>query len=150
MTGDERSDEREQGVETGGEIDVHVGEDVGLRRRPDGGQGPAAALLVEVDHPDVGEPGGQPGRDLEGRIRAAVVGDRDPGGEGERRGEVVVEAFDAPGQGACLVVDGHGDVEDGRRAAACEPGRIRRLVDEPTGVGAEVAAGTHHVLAVRS
>ncbi len=54
VAGDQRGDEGEEGLEPGREVDVHVGEDVGVAARPDPAQGPAAALLGEADVGDRG------------------------------------------------------------------------------------------------
>ena len=46
-------DQRQQGLEVGGEVDVHVGDHGGVAGAPHLPQGPAPALLVEVDGADV-------------------------------------------------------------------------------------------------
>src|SRR5207253_7250720 len=91
VAGDEWSDQREQGVEVGREVDVHVGDHGGVTRQPGVGQGPAATLLVEVDGPDAGQLGFQPAGYRPGVVGACVVRDRDSGGEGQTRLDVGVE-----------------------------------------------------------
>ena len=113
VPGDQRGHQREQGVEVGGQVDVHVREHRRVRRRPHRAQRPPATLLVEVDDGDLGELVGQRVGDGERRVGTRVVGDRDPERVGQRVREVPVQAPDARAQVALLVEHGDDDVEDG-------------------------------------
>ena len=111
VPGDQRRDQREQRVEVGREVDVHVGEHRRVRGRPHRAQGPAPALLVEVDHRDLVVLRRQGLRDGEGAVGRGVVGDGDAEAVGERLGEVRVETLYARARG---------------RAPRCRRGRRRR------------------------
>jgi hypothetical protein len=78
---EQRSHQRQQGVQVSRQVDVHVGHHVGVADRPGGTQRASAALLVEMDHADSGELGRQSNRDAERGVRAGTVGDRDARGE---------------------------------------------------------------------
>jgi hypothetical protein len=113
VAGDQRRDQRQQRLEPGREVDVHVGEDVGVAARPDPPQRPAASLLGEAHVGDRVELGGEPFADRRGAVLAGVVGDHDAEGVGEGPGAVVMQAADTALQGGLLVVDGDRDL-DGR------------------------------------
>ena len=66
VAGDQRGHQRQQGVEVGGQVDVHVGEDRGVGGGPHGPQGPAAPLLLQPEGPDL--------RDLRLQPRAPPAG----------------------------------------------------------------------------
>ena len=53
VAGDQRRDQRQQRGQVGGQVDVHVGEHRRVGLQPDRAQRPAAALLLQVDRPDV-------------------------------------------------------------------------------------------------
>src|ERR1019366_4931142 len=79
--------EWQEGVETGRQVDVHVGDDGRVAGRPGSGQGTAPTLLLKVDrraprHP-AREPLGNPPR----RVGADVVGHGNP----SRKWEPLVE-----------------------------------------------------------
>ena len=77
VTAHEGGDERQQCVEAGGEVDVHVGDDGGVVVVPGGAQRTAAALLVEVDGPHAVQREGERAGDLPRGVGGGVVGDRD-------------------------------------------------------------------------
>ena len=83
VPGQQRGDQRQQGVQVCRQIDIHVGEDLGLALRPDGPQGPAASRQLHPDGPHLRQLAGQLARDRPGGVGAAVVRDGDPGGEGK-------------------------------------------------------------------
>ena len=107
VPGQQRGDEREQGVQVCRQIDIHIGEDLGLALRPDGAQRPAAPGQREVDGPDLGQLAGQPVRDGPGGIGAAVVGDRDPRGERETLAQETDQAPDARREITLLIANRH-------------------------------------------
>ena len=76
------------------QIDIHVGEDLGVALRPDGAQRPAGPAL-HVHRPHLAELAGQPGGNRPRGVAAAVVRDRDPGGEREAVTEEADQAPDA-------------------------------------------------------
>ncbi len=51
VAGDQRGDQREEGVEVGGEVDVHIGEDGCVGGRPDRTERPPAPLLLQPHRP---------------------------------------------------------------------------------------------------
>jgi hypothetical protein len=104
-------DQRQQRLQAGGQVHVHVGDHVGVAGAPDLAQGPAPALLGQVDGPDLREPLGQPLGQQPGGVGAGVVGDGDPEGEREVGRQVGVEAPDAGLEHVLLVVHGHHDLD---------------------------------------
>ena len=54
VTGKQRRDQREERVEAGGQVGVHVGDDVRLAAAPDMAERESAALAVQVHGPDRG------------------------------------------------------------------------------------------------
>ena len=114
VSGDERCNEGQQRIEPGRQIDVHVGAHLGLAAAPGLAQGEPATLAVEMDHLDVGELLGASASDVEGRVGARVVDDRDLPTEREVGGQVRVQARDAPLEHVGLVVDRHGHIEHDR------------------------------------
>ncbi len=136
MAGDQRCDQRQQGVEVGGEIHVHVGEDGGVGTGPHLAQGPAPALFLQAGAAYAVQRGGEPTRDLRGAVGARVVGDRDPEGIGEGPAEVLVQSAHARAEVLLLVEDRDHHVEDGlaghgREGRPCRKGPGR-------GVGSHV------------
>ena len=121
MARNQRRHQGHQRRQSGGQVDIHVDDDVGRRRHPRRVQGTAAALGVEVDDVDIGQFLGQLVRHREGVIRTCVVGHRDPRRVGHVGGEILVESTDAAGQVAFLVVDRDHDVE--HVAASCSAPR---------------------------
>src|SRR5262249_52451923 len=93
------------------QIDVHVGEDVGVALRPDVAQCPSSALLVEMDRADAIQASGQLPRDGEGGVGAGVVRDRDAKRERKALAKVLVKPGDAVRQDVRLVVDRHDDLD---------------------------------------
>jgi hypothetical protein len=104
-------DQRQQRHQAGGQVDVHVGDHVGVAGRPDLPQGPAPARLGQVDGPHVRVPLGQPLGQQPGGVGAGVVGDGDPEGEREAGRQVGVETPDAGLQDLLLVVDRDHDLD---------------------------------------
>ncbi len=114
MAGDERRDQRQQRVQVGGQIHIHVGDDLGVGVLPYRTQCAAATLGVEVDHPHVVDFAREQLRDLHGVIGARIVGDGDPGRERESVTQVGVQPPHADAQVGLFVVDGDHDVQHGR------------------------------------
>jgi hypothetical protein len=100
----ETSDQREQAVEVGGQVDVHVRQDRSVGGGPDGVHRAPAALLLQVDDVHARQVVDELVRHLERAVGAGVVGDRDPEGVGERPGQVRVQPAHAAGQVGLLVV----------------------------------------------
>jgi hypothetical protein len=75
---DERRDERQQCGQVGRQVDVEVGEHVGVRVQPRAVQRPAAPLRGQVQDAHARELRGQPVRDVEGAVGRGVVGDGHP------------------------------------------------------------------------
>src|ERR1019366_2049386 len=94
-----------------GEVDVHVAEDLRIAGRPGGAQRPAAALGLQVQDDGVRQLEGQAAGDRQGRVGAGVVGDHDPPGVGQVRGQKVVQAADRALEPGLLVVDRDDDVD---------------------------------------
>jgi hypothetical protein len=112
-------DQRQQRLQAGRQVDVHVGDHVGVAGLPDLPEGPAAALLGQVDGAHLSEPLGQSPGQQPGAVAAGVVGDGDAEGEREAVRQVAVEAPDAGLQDVLLVVDGDHDLDQ----VAARPGR---------------------------
>lgn len=115
MAAGERCDQRQQSVEAGGQVDVHVDDDVGLAGAPHGAQRQAAPLAVQVDHADPGEFGGQVPGHLQGPVRTGVVGHGDAPGERQLLAQARMQGTDTARQRALLVVDGYDDLDGGQR-----------------------------------
>jgi hypothetical protein len=115
VTRDERRDERQQRVEIGRQIDVHVREYRCVRRRPDRVQRPAAALLLQPDIRHLVERRGQLGRHFGSGVGRGVVRDRDPEGVREVPAEERLQPSHARRQVQLFVVDGD-DYVNGRYA----------------------------------
>lgn len=130
MPRDQRGDEREQGGEVGGQVDVAVGENPGVRGSPYGAQGPTPALLRHPARRHRRQLAGEPGRDEWGGVGAGVVGDGDPERVRKMVEKVGVQPADGALEVALLVVDGDDDVEHrgdglgGRRAGGRD--QVRR------------------------
>ena len=74
-------DQREQSVEAGGEVHVHVRHDVCVAGAPDRAQGESTALAVQVDDADTGQLVREATGGGQGFVGARVVGDSDPPGK---------------------------------------------------------------------
>jgi hypothetical protein len=111
VTGDQWGHQWCERIEVGGQVDVHVGEHLGVRRRPHRAQRPPAALLLQPHDAHVAELGGQFGRDTRGVVDAGVVGDGDAGRERELFGEMPMEATDRIDKCQLLVVHRNDHVE---------------------------------------
>ena len=115
MAGDERGQEREQRPQVGREVDVHVGEHLGVAPRPGGAQGAAAAGAVEMQGLDARQLSREPFGDRGRRVARVVVGDRDPPGERQLVAAERVEAGDRALERGGLVADGHDELDLRRR-----------------------------------
>ena len=121
MARHEGRDEREERVEIGRQVDVHVGENGRSARRPRGAQRPPAALGVEMQRLHLIEFVGEPARDAPRVVGACVVGDGDEPAEREASGEIFVEPAHRRLEVGFLVVDGQHDLDDGA-ASVVSPG----------------------------
>ena len=125
VPGDQRGDQRQQRGEVGGEVHVACRPAPARRRPPRRARSarprPFSASWTAVD---AGQLAGQRRRRSRGGVGAGVVGDGDPEGVREVRGQVGVQAPDARLEVGLLVVDGDDDVEHdaaARRGAAQDP-----------------------------
>ena len=110
VPGQQRRDQGEESVQVGGQVHVHVREHLGVRRRPDLVQRPAAAGDVEVDGAYLGVLGFERARGRPGPVGAPVVRDRDAGAEGKGAAQVLDQPRDARLEVVLLVLDRHDDV----------------------------------------
>ena len=110
VAAEQRSHQRQESVQVGGEVDVHVGDHRGPAAQPGGGQGTATSPLLEAQVADSAQLGRQPQAGLRGRVGAGVVGDGDQGGEWEVVIQVVAQPAHARLQVTFLVVDGDHDL----------------------------------------
>ena len=122
MTGQERGHQREEGREGGREVDVHVGDDRRLARRPCRTERVPTALPGQVHGRDAPHRGGQLVRHIVGVVRAGVVDHGDQRSEGERIVEVSAQGGDALRQLRRLVVDRNDDLDVERDAAGIDVG----------------------------
>jgi hypothetical protein len=111
VTGEQWRDQRQERLQAGGEVDVHVGDDVRLGLAPDLAQRAAAALEVEMDAAHLRELVGEPEGDLPGRVGGGVVGDGDLEAVGEGPLQVGVQPPDTGLQDVFLVVDRDDDLD---------------------------------------
>ena len=103
----ERVDEGWKVLEVGGEVDVHVGADVGVRGEPGGAEGEASAFDGDVEGNDFSGVGGfEFLGDGEGSVGGGVVGDDDAPGVGGLGFEEFEGLFDAGGEDVGFVVAG--------------------------------------------
>ena len=93
----QRGHQRQQRVQVGGQVHVHVGQDLGVAGRPDRAQRPAAPGLFHMNGGDAGQFPAQRRRDRPGPVGAAVIGNSDPRGERELLAQVGAEPPDAGG-----------------------------------------------------
>ena len=107
VPGQQRGHQRQQGVQVCRQIDIHIGEDLGVALRPDGPQGPAASRQLHVDGPHLGQLASQPGGDRPGGIGAAVIGDRDPGGKRKAFTQIADQTTNARCEIAFLIANRH-------------------------------------------
>src|SRR6185437_5825190 len=110
VPGQQRGDQRQQGVQVCRQIDIHVGEDLGLALRPDGPQRPAASRQLHPDGPDLRQLPSQLAGDLPGGVRAAVVRDGDPGAEGEALAQVAGQPAHARREITLLIPNRDNDI----------------------------------------
>jgi hypothetical protein len=111
VPGDQRRDQRQQRVEICRQVNVHVREHVRGALGPDLLQRPAPARLLDPDHPDPGQLGGQQVADLPGGVGTAVVGDADLGPERERRVQERPEASNIRAEVVFLIANGYDDLD---------------------------------------
>ena len=104
MPRDQRGDQRQQRVQVGGQVHVHVGDHVGARGQPHRGQRTATALLLQPDVPDAGQLAAQPGCHQRGGIGAGVVGDGDQELVGKAALQMCVQPSHA-GRQICFLVE---------------------------------------------
>ncbi len=116
MARKQRRDQRQQCLKPAGEIHVHICDDIGVRRRPDGPQRPAAALGLQPCHPDPTQVGGQLPGDRGRGVGTRVVCDRDTPVKGKTAGQEVMQSPDAVGKGRLLVVDRDHHLDDRLRS----------------------------------
>ena len=107
VPGQQRGHQRQQGVQVCRQIDIHVGQDLGVALRPDGPQSPAASRQLHVDGPHLGQLTSQAGGNRPGGIGAAVIGDRDPGVKRKAFTQIADQAPNARCQIAFLIADRH-------------------------------------------
>ena len=138
VPGDQRRDQRQQRGQVGGQVDVHVGEDVGVAGRPDLRSARPRPFCARCTASDLGDPGGQAAGDRPGRVGARVVGDGDPERVGEVRAQVRVEAQDAALEVVLLVVD-RGSRRSMAAAVVARPARGCVTVCDGTGGGSRWA-----------
>ena len=119
MAGQQRRDEREQGVEVCRKVDVRVGEDRCVAGRPGCAQRSTPALLIQVHRPDALELCLESLSDPPRRVGARVVGNRDPGRQRKSGVEVAPEAANACRQLLLFVEDRDDDIHD--RTVAPDP-----------------------------
>ena len=93
VPGQQRRDQRQQRVQVGGQVHVHVGIDVGVAASPDRAQRSAPPGPVDMDHAHQREFGRQLQGLGPGTVGASVVGDRDAGRE---RKAVIQESTQPP------------------------------------------------------
>ena len=103
--------EGEERCEIGREVDVHVGEDIGVRGAPHLAECATSALEIEMHGAHTGETVGQSAGDRPRAVGARVVGDGDARGVRDVAREEGVEPFDAGREVLLLVVDRNDDVE---------------------------------------
>ena len=114
VAGDQRRDQRQQGVEVGGQVDVHVGE----HRRVASATTPCCSARPRPFSSrwtarTSGSSRGRAGAAIAERaVGAGVVGDGDPEGVGQVLAQVGVQAAHAALPGRFLVVDGDHDVDE--------------------------------------
>ena len=112
MTGQQRGDQREERVKAGGQVGVHVGDDVRLAAAPDMAERESAALAVQMHRPD---PGKFPAHTLsypESTVSAGIIGDGDDELKGKVVGQIRVQQTDALLEDFLLVVYRDGDLDE--------------------------------------
>ena len=112
MPGDERRDQRQQAIQVGREIDVHIGDDRRATPEPRLSDGPASTLLFKAHGADTVQLERQPLGDHPRRIGARVVHDGDPRLKRKLVVEVSPQPANTPLEVAFLVVDRDRDVKE--------------------------------------
>ena len=108
---EDRRDQREEALEVRREVDVHVGDDVGLTREPGGPECEAAALALEEERLHVGVVLREVRGDRRGAVAARVVGDHHADREREVGAEVLEQELEARTERALLVVHRNDEVD---------------------------------------
>ena len=122
-------EQRQQRVQIGRQVDVHVCDDSRPARRPRGPQRPTAPLLRDAQNTYPVEIVRERPRDLGRDVRAGVVRDRDPPRERHVGIEEAMQPVDRRGQRPLLVVYGDDDLDvqlARRRRASAPPSNPRR------------------------
>ena len=113
VPGQQRRDQRQQRVQVGGQVHVHIGIDVGVAAGPDRAQRAAPSGPLDTDRAYQWEPGRQRQGLRPGTVGASVVGDRDAG----REGKAVIQEGAQPPDGrlevAFLIADRNHDLDVG-------------------------------------
>ena len=111
VTGHDRRDERQEALEVRGEVDVHVGDDVGVARPPRLAERPAASLFLEAHVPDRFVACGEASTDDRRVVGARVVGDRHRERERELPQQVAEQHADVLRERRRLVVARDDDLD---------------------------------------
>jgi hypothetical protein len=125
VAGQQWGQQRQQGVQVGGQIYVHVGVDVGVAGRPDRAQRAATPGPLQPDRMDQREFSCQREGLSPGAVGATVVRDRDAGGERKFLTQVGPQSADARCQVAVLVADRDDDLHQGTVRSARRLWRFR-------------------------
>ena len=122
VSGKQRRHERQQGRQRGGEIDVHVGDDRCLARRPRRPECVAPSLAGQMHGRNAADGRSQVAGHLVGVVRAGVVHHGDEGAERERFVEERAQGGNALRQLCRLVVDRDDDLDVQGDAAGIDVG----------------------------
>src|SRR5438128_5521750 len=112
MPGDERRNQGEEGVQVGGQIDIHIGDDRRVTLQPRLPYGAASALGFVAHGADTARLEHQPLGDRPGRIGTRVVDDGDPRLKRKLVVEVSPQPANSPLEFALLVVEGDSDLDE--------------------------------------
>ena len=122
VPGQQRRDQRQQRLQVGGQVHVHIGIDVGVAAGPDRAQRPAPARPLDADRLHQRGLGRQRQSLGPGAVGASVFGDRDAGRE---RKAVLQESAQPPDRRfdvAFLVADRNHDLDSGLSRDRRRPG----------------------------
>ena len=118
MTGHQRCDQRHQGIEIGGQIDVHVSHHIGVRRQPHCFECPAPPFLVQMVNLDSVDLVGESTCDSECSVGTGIVSDRDRGPERDSVLQMLVKTTNALFEIGLFVVYRNDHLESGRGVRA--------------------------------